>query len=879
MNTLTRGVQKTVLENGLTILTKEIHTAPVVSVQVWYRVGSRNETSGANGISHQLEHLLFKGTQSRPIQFGRLFSALGSASNAFTSYDMTAYFGTVSSDKLEALLVLEADRMRHALIDDEQLESEKRVVISELQGYENSPEYRLSQAVMRQAFPERSYGLPVGGTKTDVEGFTVEQVRTYYQHYYSPANAVLTVTGDFDPVTLQQLIQKTFGKIPIASSLKESGSELIPLKNSGVESQTPIHLQQPGSAALIEAVYPIPDVQHPDVPALDVMDAILSVGRHSRFFQDLVETGLASQVSSYSAALIEPGWYDISVMLTPGETLKTVDEALQKTIANLQVSPVSSEELQRAKTQLMAHFVMGNREIDAQASQLAYNQIIAGDYHYSDRYLERIQQVTIDDVQRVAKTYLDLGKRTVGYFEPTQLDEPEDLGGFSPQQTSEDFSPSEPVDPAEVAQYLPPMSAIPVSASQALPEAITLANGLRILLLPDHSSPTVTLHGHILAGNGFDLQTKGGVASLTAETLMGGTTQRDALALAKALEDRGAGLDFSAFREGVEVEGHALSQDLDILLETLGEVLQQANFPDTELELERKQALSGLQMSLDDPSRLGRRTLQQKIYPPDHPFHIFATLESLAAITQNDVLAFYRQQYTPGNTVLALVGDFEEKTVQAKLQEVLGDWGSQGHHVTASFPAIPLPATTQRLQLPLPGKSQVATFMGYPGIRRRDPRFYAALLLNQILGGDTLSSRLGAEIRDRKGLTYGIYSYFAAGHQAGPFVIEMQTAPEDTEQAIQSTIALLRQIRQEGVSESELKTAKRSLISSYPVELANPDIVAQRVLMNAVDGFEVEEIREFPRNIEEVSMVQIEQAIQELIQPDHLWIVSAGPVH
>jgi zinc protease len=228
LNTLTRGVQKTVLDNGLTVLTKEIHTAPVVSVQVWYRVGSRNESAGLNGISHQLEHLLFKGTQSRPIQFGRLFSALGSASNAFTSYDMTAYFGTVSSDKLEALLVLEADRMRHSLINEEQLETEKRVVISELQGYDNSPEYRLSEAVMRQAFPGRAYGLPVGGTKTDVESFTLEQVRDYYNRFYCPENAVLTVTGDFDPDALQAIIDQTFGAI---ATHQESVSNATPLSS------------------------------------------------------------------------------------------------------------------------------------------------------------------------------------------------------------------------------------------------------------------------------------------------------------------------------------------------------------------------------------------------------------------------------------------------------------------------------------------------------------------------------------------------------------------------------------------------------------------------------------------------------------------------
>ncbi|PSB56552.1 peptidase M16, partial [Chroococcidiopsis cubana CCALA 043] len=211
---VTEDVRKTILENGLTILTKEVHTAPVVSVQVWYKVGSRNEAPGVNGIAHQLEHMLFKGTTTRPIQFGRLFSALGSESNAFTSFDQTAYFGTVERNKLKALLELEADRMQNALINDEQLASEKRVVISELQGYENSPTYRLDRAVRRAAFPNSPYGLPVGGTKADVEKFTAEKVRDYYNRFYSPDNATLIVVGDFDTAPTLKAVKEVFGKVP-----------------------------------------------------------------------------------------------------------------------------------------------------------------------------------------------------------------------------------------------------------------------------------------------------------------------------------------------------------------------------------------------------------------------------------------------------------------------------------------------------------------------------------------------------------------------------------------------------------------------------------------------------------------------------------------
>jgi zinc protease len=183
---LTQGVRKTVLSNGLTVLTKEVKSAPVVTVQVWYKIGSHDEAPGVNGIAHQLEHLMFKGTKARPIQFGRLFSALGSQSNAFTSYDQTAYYGTVERDKLTAMLEIEADRMANATIDENALKSEKRVVISELQGYENSPGYRLSRAVQGAAFPDSTYGLTVGGTKSDIERFNLEQVRYYYNNYYSP---------------------------------------------------------------------------------------------------------------------------------------------------------------------------------------------------------------------------------------------------------------------------------------------------------------------------------------------------------------------------------------------------------------------------------------------------------------------------------------------------------------------------------------------------------------------------------------------------------------------------------------------------------------------------------------------------------------------
>jgi zinc protease len=881
---ITQGVEKTVLDNGLTVLTKEVHTAPVVSVQIWYRVGSRNEAEGSNGISHQLEHLLFKGTSDRPIQFGRLFSVLGSQFNAFTSYDMTAYFGTAERDKLETLLVLEADRMQNALINPEELESEKRVVISELQGYENSPDYRLGRAVMRAAFPDSPYGLPVGGTRTDVENFTVDQVRTYYETYYSPDNATLIITGDFSTEPILQKVRETFGQVPTRrgmaltstpSTAQSSHSNSRPPASS----QTPIVLQEPGSAALLNVVYStIPTINHPDVPAIDLMDMILTGGRSSRFYQAVVESGLASSVSAYAAEMIATGWYEISATAAPGQDIIQVDEVLQKVVRELQQQQVSEDELSRAKTQLKAYYALQNQDITSQASQLGYEQTVAGDYRFGDRYLTAIDEVTAADIQRVAQSYLDTTQRTVGYFEPTLPDgQPGVSSAGGTSRTVENFSPGEPVDPAEVARYLPPMTSTPDPSPQPLPEEFTLDNGLRVLLLPDESVPMVNLGGWIDAGTRFDTNDHAGLASLTADNLMNGTQTQDALSLAMNLEDRGASLGFSAAREGVNIQGYALPESLPMLVQTLADVLQHATFPADQLELSRQRSLTDLGVELDDPQQLGWRVFRQTLYPAHHPFHPFPTEESLRRITQADVTDFYQTHYRPDATVLTLVGNVDSEDVRSLLNDAFADWQASGRQPALRFRNVPLPRSVVRLSRAIPGKSEAVTYLGYGGIARQDPRFYAATVLNQILGGDTLASRLGTEIRDRQGLTYGVFSFFQAGLNPGPFAIVMQTSPENAEVAIESTLALLRQLRDQGIMQAELDAAKRSLTSNYAVDLADPTRLASVILDNAVYELSLDELREFREKINAVTLEQVQQVVQELIHPENLIIVTAGP--
>src|SRR5919202_3359558 len=702
---LTQDVRKTVLDNGLTVLTKEVHTAPVVTVQVWYKIGSHNEAPGVNGIAHQLEHMMFKGTKERPIQFGRLFSALGSASNAFTSYDQTAYFGTVEREKLKALLVLESDRMQNSLIEPQQLEKEKRVVISELLGYENSPSYRLNRAVMRAAFPTQPYGLPVGGTKADVQKFTVDEVLEYYRKYYSPGNATLIIVGDFQTEPTLAAVKETFGKVQGKHSAAQSEKNpASPIQNPKSKTQNPIILREEGSASFLHEVYPLPAINHPDVPALDLMDYVLTGG---------------------AVNLIGAGWYELSATAAPGQKLEKIDQVLASELTKLRDQGVTPEELNRAKTQLTANVILGNRDITNQATQLGYDELSAGDYRHTDRYLAAVQKVSAADVQRVAQTYLKPGNQTVGFFEPTQLDAKAGAGSAGAGKTSKNFSAGSPVDPAEVAKYLPQVDSSATATAQALPEEIRLANGMRILLLPTRSTPTVTLTGYIRGGTEFDSERKAGLASLTADNVMNGTKTRDALEIAKALEERGASLGFGANREGVNIQGNSLAADLPILIQTFADVVQNATFPPDKLELTRQQMLTALKVKLDTPSQVAIRTFQQTAYPKNHPFYAFPTQESLKGISREDVMNFYQKHYRPDTTVLSLVGDFDPAKVRSLLETRLSSWQDSGQPPVATYPQVPLPQTRVELNPLLPGKAQSITLLGYRRIDRTDPRDYA----------------------------------------------------------------------------------------------------------------------------------------------------------
>ena len=449
---LSDRVSKTVLANGLTVLTKEVHTAPVVNVQVWYRVGFLDEAPEQKEVAHLLEHMLFRGTQERPIQFGQLFTALGSEFGAFIGHEYTHYIHTIATHKLKALLTLEADRMQNTLIKAEDLAQEKQILLTELQGKENNPYYRLYSALLKAQFPHRPYSQKV--TKADLDKITVEQVQEFYHQYYRPNNATLVIVGDFQTEELLQDIQAIFGAITQKeeiSSTQKVEPKRMPTSFSST-SRLPIVLSEAVGLPAVALLYPLPEHDHPDIPALMVMDYILNYGASSYLSRALVGSGVANSAIAQATLLSEEGWYLIGATANLERNLNRVEWVIEQVIEYLQTQGVSTQQLDRAKAQIRGDTILGHRTVANQAHRIGYDQTVLGDYSYTDRFLEAVNRVSAKDVQRVAQKYFSSQKRKVGRLEPIQTTKTVSGLKAVDWNLSEDFSPTEPFSAAEVAK-------------------------------------------------------------------------------------------------------------------------------------------------------------------------------------------------------------------------------------------------------------------------------------------------------------------------------------------------------------------------------------------------------------------------------------------
>jgi zinc protease len=419
------GVTKTRLPNGLTVLLKEVHTAPLVSWWVWYRVGSRHERPGHTGISHWVEHMMFKGTRRFPGEVAdRTVAADGGVRNAMTWIDWTTYFETMPVDKIDFALRLEADRMNHALFPPKEVASERTVIISERQGHENSPGFRLMEEAQAAAFRVHSYHHEVVGDMADLESMTRDDLYRHYQQYYAPNNAIAVAVGDFKTRDMLARIKELFG-----SAKPKELPKLSPRPEPEQKGERRVRLTGEGETAYVEVMYHAPNATHPDFYPMVALDSILAgassfnlfgggtSNKSSRLYRALVESGLAAGISGGLSATVDPFLYVLSATVRNGQTPEAVEAALDREIERARGELVTEEELAKAVKQARAMFAFGAESVSSQGFWLGYTEIF-DTYRWFESYLDRLAAVTTADVQRVAQKYLAQTNRTVGYYVP-----------------------------------------------------------------------------------------------------------------------------------------------------------------------------------------------------------------------------------------------------------------------------------------------------------------------------------------------------------------------------------------------------------------------------------------------------------------------------
>jgi len=404
------------LDNGLRVLLLEDHRSPIVSFQVWYRVGSRDEHRGATGIAHFLEHLMFKGTPARgPKQFARLVEENGGQDNAFTSQDVTSYFVDIAADKIDLVIELEADRMQNLLLDPKEINAEREVVIEERRTRtEDDPSGFLGEEVGSIAFKAHPYGSPIIGWMEDIKRITPAEIRAFYKTYYVPNNAIVVAVGDFRAPAVLEKIQKTFGRIPRAKT-PPPVLAIEPMQNG----ERRVIVKKEAELPVVYMAWHVPNHRANDAPALEVLSTILSGGRASRLYRDLVyQRQLALEAGGdYSYFALDPNLFWFWATPMPGQTSETLEAELAKHMERLKTEPVTDEELARAKNQIESAFVFQEDSVHRRAALLARFELIGG-YVQKDSFMTKIRAVTAADLTRVAGAWFAPERKSVGVLLP-----------------------------------------------------------------------------------------------------------------------------------------------------------------------------------------------------------------------------------------------------------------------------------------------------------------------------------------------------------------------------------------------------------------------------------------------------------------------------
>lgn len=771
------GVIQVTLPNGLQLILREDHSAPVVSAQIWCRAGSVDEGRwlGA-GLSHVLEHMLFKGTTTRPgARIDQEVQSAGGYMNAYTSFDRTVYWINVPNTGAATAIDILCDIVQNANLPEDELVKELDVIRREMDMCHDDPGRRSGRRLFETAFVRSPYRYPVIGLLDIFNRVTREDLAAYYAEKYAPNNCFLVVVGDFktDDVVAQ-----------VTAAFAKSGARALPSSTLTSEpAQTaPREVIEEASVELghFHFAWHIPDIRHEDTPALDVLSTLLGNGRSSRLYQAVRDR--AALVHSANAWIYTPGdsgLFGVSGVCD-GEKFLPAREAILLEIERMKQELVTAQELAKAVKQFTAGTLSSRKTMEGQAQDLGSNWILANDLGFSERYLASVRQLTPADLQRVARRYLTETNRSVFALLPT---------GTAPQTTRHHESNTE----HKVHFH-------------------TLSNGLRVLLKEDQRLPFVqfrlALNGGLLA----ETQTDSGITALFSRMLSKGTRHRTAEELAVAIESLGGSLEPYAGNHSLGISAEVLREDFATGLDLLTDVLLNPAFPAESLERERAAQLAGIRGQRDQLLQCAFKSMRQGLFGPQgYGLDLAGTEESVTRLSADDLRHFHRHWIVPSGAVLAIFGAVKPETALEAIEASLGTWSGPSN----PLPLSPFIARGEARTSEARDKEQAVLALGFPGTTFDNRDRYALELIQEACSD--MGSRLFMRIRDELGLAYYVGATHFIGRTPGYFAFYCGTAPDQCDQVEAELRAQAETLRREGLTEEELTRAKAKVIGQKKI--------------------------------------------------------------
>jgi zinc protease len=868
------------LPNGLRVYAMPDANTANVSVQVWYDVGSVDDPEGRSGFAHLFEHIMFKATRNMPAEtVDRLTEDVGGFNNASTYDDFTNYYQVVPANHLRRILWMEAERMSSLVIDEATFDSERDVVKEELrQRVLASPYGRLFYMYLSQAnFSVHPYGRPGIGSIEDLDAATVEDVRQFHATYYRPDNAVLVVAGNFNPDDLNAWIDEYFGDIarPDRDIPRDYPEE--PMRTAPVD-YTVRAPNVPLPAVMVS--YPQPASTDPDLPALMVLDAIMSRGESSRLYQSLVyDQQIAVSIFTNLEATQDPGAYSLFAIMSAGQSADAGLAALNAEIARVRDRRVTRAELEEAKNEIVTATIEGRETAYGRAFELADSVIRYGDADYADRLLAAIQAVTARDVQRVARRILNDQRRVVVRYLPEEEGATSDTIATSPNIQARTLNvPASEIPTftlaAEGEREQPPAPGAPVDARIPDVASRTLSNGLRVLVASNEALPLISADLRIASGSSADPDGRAGLAGLTADLLTKGTASRSATEIARAIESLGAEIGASAGADSSAVALQTRSDRANQAFTIFADVVRNPTFAQEELDRARQQSLDGLQVALSEPGSIASMVMARAIYG-DAPYGDVVSANSLAAITREDAASYHQSYWRPDNAVLVIAGDVTAEEGFALAERHFGSWARPATALPARPDATASAPEPRTIVVDLPDTGQAAVVMGLRGVARTDADYFPLLVANNVLGGG-YSARLNLEIRIRRGLSYGAGSSLAPRLAPGPIIASAQTRNDAAVQVYELMRAEIDRLGDTAASNAELSARQAVLIGSFTRSVETTSGMAGQISALALYGLPPERLRTYVSDISSVTPEQAREVASRYFDLDRADLVVVG---